>query len=363
MHKQVVIVGAGVIGCLLGKILKNNSIPFKILERSPQYQKKGDRTVALTKQSIILLNKLFPDIDINKYSTPVSKMSLFHESKKNLILKSDEIDKVTSICLLDWLNKNLIDELKDYIVWNNEIQKIDFKKNKIELTGTKNIIADVVFATDGSNSKIRELINFEIEKWFYDQKAYTFLVEANHNSEAKQYFLETGTLAFLPINLNKKKYYSVIFCTNTKENPETELKQIFKNFQIKIDTNNISLTNSAELSHSRAKKLFKDGVFLCGDAANSFHPMAGQGLNLGIGDIIEIEKNLKEIIDLEDDAIAAYSNIRTQKNIQMTWIIQSLYAMFSNSRGFMKILLDSGMKFLDSTPKIKNKIIEFANKN
>ena len=48
MHKQVVIVGAGVIGCLLGKILKNNSIPFKILERSPQYQKKGDRTVALT---------------------------------------------------------------------------------------------------------------------------------------------------------------------------------------------------------------------------------------------------------------------------------------------------------------------------
>ena len=135
-------------------------------------------------------------------------MSLFHESKKNLILKSDEIDKVTSICLLDWLNKNLIDELKDYIVWNNEIQKIDFKDNKIELTGTKNIIADVVFATDGSNSKIRELINFEIEKWFYDQKAYTFLVEANHNSEAKQYFLETGTLAFLPINLDKKKYYS-----------------------------------------------------------------------------------------------------------------------------------------------------------
>ena len=170
-------------------------------------------------------------------------------------------------------------------------------------------------------------------------------------------------MAFLPINLDKKKYYSVIFCTNTKENPEIELKQIFKNFQIKIDSSKISLRNSAELSHSRAKKLFKDGVFLCGDAANSFHPMAGQGLNLGIGDIIEIEKNLKKIIALEDDAIAAYSNIRTQKNIQMTWIIQSLYAMFSNSRGFMKILLDGGMKFLDSTPKIKNKIIEFANKN
>ena len=91
------------VSCLLKKntkadqILKNNNIPFKILERSPQYQKKGDRTVALTKQSIILLNKLFPDIDINKYSTPVSKMSLFHESKKNLILKSDEVDKVLSL--------------------------------------------------------------------------------------------------------------------------------------------------------------------------------------------------------------------------------------------------------------------------
>ena len=116
-------------------------------------------------------------------------MSLFHESKKNLILESDEIDKVTSICLLDWLNKNLIDELKDDIIWNNEIQKIDYKENKIELTGTKNIIADVVFATDGSNSKIRELINFEIEKTRFvaqfNKNGKTFFIGSNGNTRGK----------------------------------------------------------------------------------------------------------------------------------------------------------------------------------
>ena len=91
--------------------------------------------------------------------------------------------------------------------------------------------------------------------------------------------------------------------------------------------------------------------------------MAGQGLNLGIGDIMEIEKNLKDLVVNKEEALKAYSEKRNNKNLQMTWIIQSLFGAFGNANGVTEIILSSGMKLLDKAPSLKQKIIEYANKN
>ena len=91
--------------------------------------------------------------------------------------------------------------------------------------------------------------------------------------------------------------------------------------------------------------------------------MAGQGLNIGIRDVMEIEKNLTSLIKNQKEALNSYSKKRNSKNLQMTLIIQSLFVAFGNVNGISEQIINSGMKFLDKAPHIKKRIIDYANKN
>ena len=362
MPKPVIIAGAGIIGCLLGHVLKKHSIPFKILEKSTEFKKIPYRTVALTKESIHFLNSIEKSLDLNKWTTPVSKMELYHKNELGIVLDSDTEEKVTSIGLLSDLHKKLLKKVKNEIIWNSSITEIINKDKVIVKTLDKDFATEFIFATDGANSKVRELCDFESEEWFYGQKAYVTCIKAQHNNIAKQYFTPNGTLALLPLN-DKEEFYSIIFCTNSTGDVLQDLEDMNKAFDIRLDLSKVELGLGFELKHSRAIKLYTDNILLCGDAANTFHPMAGQGLNLGIGDVMEIEKNLTSLIKNQKEALNSYSKKRNSKNLQMTWIIQSLFGAFGNVNGISEQIINSGMKFLDKAPHIKKRIIDYANKN
>ncbi len=362
MSKPIVIAGAGVIGCLLGMILKKRNIPFIILEKNKELKKIPFRTVALTKDTVLFLNSLDKKIDINKWATPVSKMELYQNDDLTMTLDKNNNDKITSICLLHDLHKKLIKNVQKNIKWDEEIIDLKNPDNPIVQTKKTMIEAEFLFATDGMNSKARQLLDFESDEWFYGQKAYVTCVKAKHNNVAKQYFLNSGTLALLPLN-NKEEQYSLIFCSNSTGNVSEDLKHLNEKFALGLNSDELELGNGFELKHSRAKKLYIEKIVLCGDAANTFHPMAGQGLNLGIGDIMELDENLNQIISGDTQALRNYNKKRNSKNIQMTWIIQSIFGAFGNAEGLSEKILNSGMKFLNKIPDLKEKIVDYANKN
>ena len=131
MSKPIVIAGAGVIGCLLGMILKKRDIPFIILEKNKELKKIPFRTVALTKDTVLFLNALDKKIDINKWATPVSKMELYQNHDLTMTLDKNNNDKVTSICLLYDLHEKLIKNVQKNIKWGDEI--IDLKLSLIHI--------------------------------------------------------------------------------------------------------------------------------------------------------------------------------------------------------------------------------------
>lgn len=362
MSKPIVIAGAGVIGCLLGMILKKRDIPFIILEKNKELKKIPFRTVALTKDTVLFLNSLDKKIDINKWATPVSKMELYQNHDLTMTLDKNNNDKVTSICLLYDLHEKLIKNVQKNIKWDEEIIDIKNTDNPIVQTKRTKIEAEFLFATDGMNSKARQLLDFESDEWFYGQKAYVTCVKAKHNNVAKQYFLNSGTLALLPLN-DKEEQYSIIFCSNSTGNVSEDLKHLNEKFALGLNSNELELGNGFELKHSRAKNLYVGKTILCGDAANTFHPMAGQGLNLGIGDIMQLNETLDQIISGDMQALSNYNKKRNSKNIQMTWIIQSIFGAFGNADGVSEKILNSGMKFLNKIPDLKEKIVDYANKN
>lgn len=362
MSREVVIAGAGVVGCLIAKVLKKHKIPFKILEKNPEAKKDPRRTVALTRDSIKFLNSLQNDLDLNAWATPVHKMHLYQKSDLNLVLESKEDKKVTSICLLDELHEKISSGLESDILWNQNINDIELGPKIRVKTQDNNFDADLVFATDGMSSNVRKIMHFDTEEWFYGQKAYVAVVKAEHENIAKQYFSKFGTLALLPLNQNLQ-HYSIILCTNSTSDATAQLENLNQEFNLSLDLKDIELGSGFELKHVRAKKMFKDRIILCGDAANSFHPMAGQGLNLGIGDVMYIDSYINNLMHADQETLNNYNSKRNQKNIQITWIIQSLYGIFGNAEGLGEKIIEGGMKFLDRIPSIKEKIIEFANKN
>ena len=362
MSKPIVIAGAGVIGCLLGMILKKRDIPFIILEKNKELKKIPFRTVALTKDTVLFLNSLDKKIDINKWATPVSKMELYQNQDLTMTLDKNNKDKVASICLLYDLHEKLIKNVQKNIKWDEEILDLKNPDNPIVQTKKTKIEAEFLFATDGMNSKARQLLDFESDEWFYGQKAYVTCVKAKHNNVAKQYFLNSGTLALLPLN-DKEEQYSIIFCSNSTGNVSEDLKHLNEKFALGLNSNELELGNGFELKHSRAKNLYVGKTILCGDAANTFHPMAGQGLNLGIGDIMQLDETLDQIISGDMLALSNYNKKRNSKNIQMTWIIQSIFGAFGNADGVSEKILNLGMKFLNKIPDLKEKIVDYANKN
>tara|TARA_Y100000817_G_scaffold23228_1_gene16784 strand:- start:2182 stop:3216 length:1035 start_codon:yes stop_codon:yes gene_type:complete len=343
-------------------ILKKRDIPFIILEKNKELKKIPFRTVALTKDTVLFLNSLDKKIDINKWATPVSKMELYQNHDLTMTLDKNNNDKVTSICLLYDLHEKLIKNVQKNIKWGEEIIDLKNPDNPIVQTKKTKIEAEFLFATDGMNSKARQLLDFESDEWFYGQKAYVTCVKAKHNNVAKQYFLNSGTLALLPLN-DKEEQYSIIFCSNSTGNVSEDLKHLNEKFALGLNSNELELGNGFELKHSRAKNLYVGKTILCGDAANTFHPMAGQGLNLGIGDIMQLDETLDQIISGDMQALSNYNKKRNSKNIQMTWIIQSIFGAFGNADGVSEKILNSGMKFLNKIPDLKEKIVDYANKN
>ena len=120
----------------------------------------------------------------------------------------------------------------------------------------------------------------------------------------------------------KEEQYSIIFCTNSTGIVSEELQELNVKFKLGLDFSGLQLGNGFELKHSRAKSLYIGKTVLCGDAANTFHPMAGQGLNLGIGDIMQLDENLDQLISGDMKVLSQYNKKRNNKNIKDTAIIR-----------------------------------------
>ena len=120
-------------------------------------------------------------------------------------------------------------------------------------------------------------------------------VKTNTCGHAYQFFTDKGALAFLPIN---KKVASVIW---SLDNSALELDYNIDEISKKINDIFISVTGKLDvldmkkykLNFEYSKKIISKSIVLIGDAAHSLHPIAGQGLNLSIKDIIALKEKIR----------------------------------------------------------------------
>ena len=114
-----------------------------------------------------------------------------------------------------------------------------------------------------------------------------------------------------------------------------------------------------------AKEYFSKRTVLVGDAAHTIHPLAGQGLNLGLSDVIDLSERIlllrREGIDIADQKmLRAYSDSREKINLKMTTLMEAFKRGFGSKNPWIKLGRNLAFNLTNETEFLKKKFIKEA---
>ncbi|MEJ2115323.1 MAG: FAD-dependent monooxygenase, partial [Gammaproteobacteria bacterium] len=228
------------------------------------------------------------------------------------------------------------------------------------------IYANLLIAADGANSFIRKALGIEVEEEQYQQTAIVGSVECEiqHNNTAYERFTNEGPLALLPRQGN----YCGFIWMNPTQSAERNMASSDKAFTDKLQQaygfrlgyfETVGKRFSYPLSFLMSKQRVQKRVVLIGNAAQTLHPIAGQGLNLALRDIAELAELLREN-DLQnvDVNLHAYAD-RRQPDIENTirftnrlnFLFNADYPVLAQTRGL-------GLAMLGAIPVLEERIVK-----
>lgn len=388
MMKQVdvVIVGAGIVGLSLAVLLGEQKLNVVVLDAKKYSEPKlGEHARAsainLASQRILsnlgvwqLLPKEHPsafqaikvwDVQgkgkIEFDSTECAEPYLGHIIPNHLLQEAlfkrlDQLNSVKLICPVD-------------------IQDIQVKDDSVTISLPQgNLVAKLLVGADGANSWIRKYFEFETLSSPYDQTAIITTVETtlSHARTARQCFLPTGPLAFLP--LKNLHHSSIVWTTTLQESEELLslnesdfLEKLSSAFEYKLGkvTQRLDTPKRFPLIMQHAKNYVKARVALVGDACHSIHPLAGQGLNMGIMDvaclgeiIIEVSENARDIGLVNH--LRRYERWRKGDNWMMIGAMAGFKQLFGMDSEIMIDIRSAGLNIVNNISLLKKHFMRYA---
>ena len=234
------------------------------------------------------------------------------------------------------------------------------------------IAASLLVAADGARSKLRERAGIATHGWDYDQSGIVVTVghERDHHGRAEEHFLPAGPFAILPLTGNRS---SLVWTEKRSEAARivalaeaeflSELEQRFGLHlgEIKV----LDKPRSFPLGYFVARSFIAERMALVGDAAHVIHPIAGQGLNMGLKDIAALAEVVVDAarlgIDLgQADVLERYQRWRRFDTMAMGLATNSLNLLFSNESALLRTVRDIGLGLVDRAPPLKNMFIRQA---
>ncbi|NQV98319.1 MAG: FAD-dependent monooxygenase, partial [Rhodospirillales bacterium] len=241
------------------------------------------------------------------------------------------------------------------------------------------IDARLVIAAEGRRSQTRDQAGIRLTHWSYKQTAIVCSVrlERSHDFVAHEHFLAAGPFAILPLNGddpgNPGNMASIVW-TEGQEMAEILLGLDADEFKFEFDqrfgdflghTEIIGPRWSYPLSLQFAESCTADRLALIGDASHGMHPIAGQGLNMGLRDVAVLAEVLVDAKraghDLgQAETLAAYEQWRRFDNTMMLVATDLLNRLFSNNIGPVKLARDMGLATVDKLPPLKKLFMRHA---
>ncbi|EON93343.1 ubiquinone biosynthesis hydroxylase, UbiH/UbiF/VisC/COQ6 family protein [Marinobacter lipolyticus SM19] len=261
----------------------------------------------------------------------------------------------------------LIDGVKVIGWWQDQGQR------GIELESGTRLGADLVVAADGAHSRLRQWVGLPTREWDYDQQAIVCTVKTsqNHRFTAWQRFSPTGPLAFLPLltESGDEHFCSIVWSQDTDEARRlmalddqafaSELERAIERELGVVES--VSRRYAFPLRQRHAKDYIAAGFALVGDAAHTIHPLAGQGANLGYGDVRamldELARARKAGLSASNDLVLArYQRRRKGENLAMMAAMEGFKQLFARDELPLRWLRNTGMRWLNQLGPVKNRV-------
>src|ERR1700760_2936223 len=228
------------------------------------------------------------------------------------------------------------------------------------------IHASLLVAADGARSKLRERAGIATHGWDYDQSGIVVTVghERDHHGRAEEHFLPAGPFAILPLTgqrsslvWTEKRAEAARIVTLDDAAFLAELEQRFGLHlgEIKV----IDKPRAFPLGYFVARSFIAQRLALIGDAAHVIHPIAGQGLNMGLKDVAALAEVVVDAarlgIDLgQADVLDRYQRWRRFDTMAMGLATNSLNFLFSNESRLLRAVRDIGLGLVDRAPPLKS---------
>jgi 2-octaprenyl-6-methoxyphenol hydroxylase len=237
--------------------------------------------------------------------------------------------------------------------------------------------ASLLVAADGGRSRLREEAGIPWVGWSYPQSGIVATVahERDHEGRAVEHFLPSGPFAILPLPAGGSLgHRSSIVWTESSESvphllaldPEDAVREVERRFGLQLGR--IALETRLQafpLSFGIARRFAAARLALLGDAAHVIHPIAGQGLNLGLKDVAALADAVVDAARLGldpggADVLATYERARRFETVSMGAVTDGLNRLFSNDLLPVRLIRDLGLGLVDRMPVLKRFFIREA---
>lgn len=386
---DIIIVGAGLVGCSLALMLAkqkhlagNKKFSIALVERSSQMTQNkspNQRVVALGKlatdtlSDVGAINALGNDACYSYQGVTVWDENsdgelTFDANKLDLRRLGYMVDSVQ--CTIE-LQKAIEKTNRVVTYYQAQTESLVVNKTGVKLTLNKMVLsAPLVVAADGGSSWVRQQAKIFANHRCYQQKGIVAKIETefSHQDTAWQRFLSTGPLALLPVSDNQ---CSIVWSAQndvaeelmslTNDEFESNLQQALGNRlgKIKLLTKPLAFP----LVSQQAERYFSRHIVLVGDAAHRIHPLAGQGANLGFKDVAVLTDILTDesVLDLSDiGLLKRYEKRRQPDNKQTDFLMSALHHAYQDNIPAWLSVRGLGMNLINHSKLLKSWLVDQA---
>jgi 2-octaprenyl-6-methoxyphenol hydroxylase len=243
---------------------------------------------------------------------------------------------------------------------------------EVQLSDGNQLAVRVLVAADGAQSRIRARADIALHGWEYDQSAIVTTVkhERDHEGRAEEHFLPAGPFAVLPLTGRRS---SIVWTEATKDAeriialPDAEFHaELERRFGLRLgDIAAVGPRHVLALGLWVARSFAKERLALVGDAAHVIHPVAGQGLNMGLKDVAALAEVIADAARVGIDpgsigTLERYERWRRFDTMSMGLATDALNRLFSNRSDLLRLVRDVGLGLVDRAPALKQFFIREA---